>query len=60
MGEVGHLAVFHLEIDGDGRAAELGMRGRGGVRVGKPAEAGNIARQLQDPTVVDVVQHVDR
>ena len=49
--------AVHLEVDRDGRAAQLGVGGGAGVGVGQPADAGDIARQLEDPLVVDVVQH---
>ena len=55
MGEVGHLAVRHLDVDRDGRAAELGMRGRGGVRVGQPPPA----RLEQARTGAERVHHPD-
>src|SRR5438046_1265651 len=40
-----------------GRAAQFGVGGGAGVGVGEAAEAGDIARQFDDPLVVDVVQH---
>ena len=57
MGEIGDRAAVHLEVDRDGRAAQLGMGGGAGVGGRKPAEAGNIARQFQDFRVVNVVEH---
>ena len=57
MGEVGDGVAVHLEVDGDGRAAQLGMRGRRGVGLLEPAQPGDIAGQLQNSAVVDVVQH---
>ena len=60
MGEVGDHGPVHLEVDLDGRAAQFGMGGGAGVGVGKPAQAGDIPGQFDDPLVVDVVQHVMR
>ena len=57
MGEVGDHGPVHLEVDLDGRAAQLGMGGGAGVGVGEAAEPGDIAGQFDDPLVVDVVQH---
>src|SRR5262249_44521050 len=60
VGEVGDDGPLHLEVDLDGRAAQFRMGGGAGVGVGEAAEARNIARQLDDPLVIDVVQHVNR
>ena len=60
MGEVGDDGAVHLEVDLDGRSAQLGMGGCAGVGGGKPAQSRNIPRQLDDPLVVNVVQHVAR
>ena len=57
MGEVGDLIAVHLEVDRDGRAAQLGMGGGGGVGVGEPPEPGNVPGQLENSAVVDVVEH---
>src|SRR5690349_16590081 len=58
MGEVGDGISGHLEIDLDGRAAQLGVSGGGGIGVRQPSEARNIPGEFDDPLVVDVVQHV--
>src|SRR5690242_10983674 len=58
MREVGDGVALHLEVDLHGRAAQLGMGGGGGIRVRQPSEARNIPGQLDDPLVIDVVQHV--
>src|SRR5262249_29406711 len=52
-----HRVALHLEIDGNGRAAEFGMGGRGGVGIVEAAEPGNIPGQLENSAVVDLVQH---
>ena len=57
MGEVGDHGPVHLEVDLDSRTAQFGVGGGAGVGVGEAAEAGDIARQFDDPLVVDVVQH---
>jgi hypothetical protein len=57
VGKVGDLVASHLQIDGDGRAAELGMRGGAGVRLCETAKPRNIAGQFDDSAVVDVVEH---
>src|SRR5256885_1894442 len=56
MGKVGDGVAVHLQVDGDGRAAQLGMGGGGGVGLLEPAQPGDVAGQLQDPGVVAVVQ----
>src|SRR5260370_832733 len=57
MGEIGDPVAVHLEIGGDGRAAQLGVGGGGGVRIGEPSQPGNIPGQLQNSAIVDLVQH---
>ena len=57
MGKVGDDRAVHLEVDLDGRTAQLGMRGGAGVGRGEPSEPGYIAGQFDDALVVDVVQH---
>ncbi len=57
MGEVRDHRSVHLEVDLDGRAAQLGVRHGAGVGVGKPSEPRDIAGQFDDALVVDVVQH---
>ena len=57
MGEVGDDGAVHLEVDLDGRAAQLGMGRGAGVGGGQPSEPGDIAGQFDDALVVDVVQH---
>ncbi len=60
VGEIADHAVLHLEVDLDGRAAQLGMGRCRGIRVGKPPQTRDIARQFDDFLVVDVVQHAGR
>src|SRR5262245_58641492 len=57
MGEVGDDGSIHLEIDLHGRSAQLGVRAGAGMGIGEAAQARDIAGQLNDPLVVDVVQH---
>ena len=57
MGEVGDDRAVHLEVDLDGRTAQLGMRRGAGVGRGEPSEPGDIAGQFDDALVVNVVQH---
>src|SRR5579863_2063516 len=57
MGKIADEGTVHLEVDLDGRAAQLGMRGGGGVRGGEPAKPRYITGQFDDALVVDVVQH---
>src|SRR6478752_3826327 len=57
MGEVGDGITLHLEVDGHGRAAELGMSGRRRVGVAEPAQPRNIPGELKDAAIVDLVQH---
>ena len=60
MGEVGDLVAVHLEVDGHGRAAQLGMGGGAGVRRVQPPDPGDVAGQFQNSAVVDLVQHGSR
>src|SRR5215470_8888026 len=57
MCEVGDDRAVHLEVDLYGRSAQFRMRGGAGVGIGKPPQSRNIPRQLDDPLVVNVVQH---
>ena len=57
MGEIRDDAVLHLEVDRDGRAAELGMRRRRGVRMLQPADARDISGKAKNFRIVDVVDH---
>src|SRR3569623_1260002 len=58
MREVGDGDTIHLQIDLHSRAAQLGVRRGGCIGIGQPAQTGDVAGQLDDPFVVDVVQHV--
>src|ERR1700760_538071 len=60
MGEVGDDRAIHLEVDFHGRSAQFGVGGRAGVGGRKPAQSRNIPRQLDDPLVVNVIQHEAR
>jgi hypothetical protein len=57
VGEVGDLVAGHLEVDGHGRTAQLGMSRGAGVRGIQPAQPGDIAGQFDDSAVVDLVEH---
>jgi hypothetical protein len=57
MGEVGHGIAVHLEVDGHGRAAQLGMGGSAAMRVRHAANPGDGPCKFQNPGVVDVIQH---
>jgi len=57
VGKVRDRVAVHLEVDRDGRSAELGMGRGAGVGTFKPAQPGNTPRQFQNPAVVDLVQH---
>ena len=48
MGEIGDHRAIHFQVDGDGGTAQLGMGGGAGVGRGKPAQARDIARQVED------------
>ena len=48
MREIGDDAVPHLEVDGDGRAAELGMRRRRRVRHAPAGRCARYSRQSQE------------
>ena len=47
MGEVGDDRTFHLEVDLDGRAAELGMRSGGGIRARGAGPNGEYFRPIR-------------
>src|SRR5258708_39553750 len=57
MGKIGNHRPVHLEVDLDGRTAQLGMRRGAGVGGGEASEPGYVAGQFDDALVVDVVQH---
>src|SRR4051794_29253172 len=57
MREIGDNRSVHFEVDLDRRSAQLGMRRGAGIGGVKPAEPGDIAGQLDDALVVNVVQH---
>src|SRR5262249_29147187 len=57
MGEVADRVAVHLEVHGNGRAAELGMSGRRGVGIVQPPQPGNIPGQFEYSAVVALVQH---
>src|SRR5436309_6150672 len=57
MGKVGHDIALHFEVGGDRRAAQLGVRPRGRVRMVESAQARNRGGELENPAVIDLVQH---
>ena len=57
MGEVADHRAVHLEVDGDGGAAQFGMGGGAGVGRIESSQPGNIARQIEDFGVVNLVEH---
>ena len=57
MGEIAHHRAVHLQVDGDRGAAQFGMGGGAGVGRIEPSQAGNIARQVEDFGVVNLVEH---
>src|SRR3954454_24061146 len=57
MGEIRDYGAVHLDIDLDRGTAQLGVRRGTGVGIGQPTEPWNIAGELDDALVVDVVQH---
>src|SRR6202158_3604660 len=58
MGKIDDFAALHGQVDGDRGAAELGMGGCRGIGRLQPSLPGNIPRQLQDPPVINFVEHV--
>ena len=56
MGEIGDGIAIHLQVDGDGRAAELRMGGGAGVGRVEAADAGDVAGEFEDTGVVDVIR----
>src|ERR1051326_6375215 len=60
VGEIGDDVALHLQVGGDGRAAQLGVRARGRVRLLQPPEARNRGRKLQNAAIVDLVEHASR
>src|SRR6478736_304744 len=57
MPEAGDDIAVHRQIDGDGGAAQPGMRGRSRVRRRQSLEQRDVSCQFQDAFVVDVAQH---
>src|SRR5258707_12005638 len=57
MGEIRHRLSVHLEIDGNGRAAQLGMRGGGCVRVRQAPDSRNVSSQFQNSAIIYLVEH---
>ena len=60
MGEIRDGIAVHLDVDRHGRAAQLGVRGRGRVRVRQAADSRNVSGEFENFAVVDVVDHVAR
>ncbi len=57
MGEIHHLPVRHLEVDGDRRSAQPGMGGGAGIGIRQSPEPRNVGGQGEDTGIVDVVNH---
>ena len=57
MGEIADHRAVHLEVDGDGRSAQLGMGGGAGVGLIESSQARDIARQIEDSLVINLVDH---
>ena len=57
MGEIGDHRAVHFEVDGDRGAAQLGMGGGAGIGRSEASQAGDIARQVEDFCVVNLVKH---
>src|SRR4029077_11113079 len=52
-----HRVAVHFQIDGDGRAAELGMGGGAGVGVVEPPDPRDRPGELDDAAIIDLVEH---
>jgi phosphoribosyl-AMP cyclohydrolase len=59
MGEINDLPILDAKVDHHGRTAQPRMRLCAGVRVRKPSQPRNVARELKDPLIVDLVNHPD-
>jgi phosphoribosyl-AMP cyclohydrolase len=59
MGEINDPPVVHAKVDRHGRTAQARMRLRTGVWILKPPEPRNVARELQNSLIVDLVDHPD-
>ena len=57
MGEIADHRAVHLEVDGDCGTAQLGMGGGAGIGRFESSQAGDIARQIEDFGVVNIVKH---
>jgi len=57
MGEINHASILDAKVDNHRRTAQPGMRFRAGVRVREPSEPRNVARELEDALIVDLVDH---
>ena len=57
MGEIRDPPVLHTKIDCHRRAAQARVRFGAGVWVREPSEPRNVARELEDASIVDLVDH---
>ena len=57
MGEIADHRAVHLEVDGDGGTAQLGVGGGAGIGRIETPQTGDIARQVEDFCVVNLVKH---
>ena len=57
MGEISDPPIFDAKVDCHRRTAQPRMRFRAGVWVREAPESGNVARELKDALIVDIVDH---
>jgi hypothetical protein len=57
VAEIGHDVPVHADIDGHLAAAQPGERRCGGIGCVEPPQPFDIGRQLENPLVVNVVDH---
>ncbi len=59
MSKIDHPPILDAKVDHHGRTAQPRVRLGAGVRVREPPEPRNVARELKDALIVDLVDHPD-
>ena len=57
MGKINHTSILDAKVDCHRGTAQTRMRFRAGVRIRESAQPRNVARELEDPPIVDLVDH---
>src|ERR1700687_3252401 len=59
MSKIDHASILDAKVDHHCRTAQARMRFGAGVWVREPPEPRNVARELEDALIVDLVDHPD-